>query len=401
LTRAADRARGSGPWGKAAVLFPAALLFNLACGFAGFGIIFYARDAFQASAGQIGWLVATPQLAYLAGCLAFPPLFGLLLPRHYLFAATGGTALLLAGLLAARSLPGLFVLYGLSGFLIALFWPPLMGWLSRGLKEQALNRTLRNFNLTWSSSHIVSPYAAGLLLERGGSLPLWAAAAASALACLLLWAGSLALPRIRTDREREPAGRQDPQAPDRSTPLRYPGWVGLAAGYLLMGLLSGVFPLVLRDSLGFPESRVGLLLLVRALFSTAAFWLLGRSSFWHFRPLPMVLGQAALSLLTLGLCFARSFLPLALLLAPVGSLTALSYNEGLFHGVSGSSRRAARMAVQEAVRTVGFVVGASGSGLLLQRTSFPRALGLTAAAIMATTAAQAVLAWRPAGRRRG
>jgi predicted MFS family arabinose efflux permease len=392
----AVRAR-PGHWGKSAVLFPAALLFNLACGLTGFGIIFYARDAFQASAGQIGWLAAMPQLAYLAGCLAFPPLFGLILPRHYLIAATGGTALLLAGLLTARSLPGVFVLYGLSGFLIALFWPPLMGWLSRGLEEQALNRTLRNFNLTWSSSHIVSPYAAGLLLERGGRLPLWAAAAISALACLLLWAAALALPKIRADRERELTGRRDTQAPDRSTPLRYPGWVGLVAGYLLMGLLSGVFPLFLRDTLGFPESRAGLLLLVRAFFSTAGFWLLGRSSLWHFRPLPMVLGQAALAALTLGLSFARSFLPLALLLAPMGSLTALSYNEGLFHGMSGSSRRAARMAIQEAVRTVGFVAGAAGSGLLLQRTSFPRILGITAAAILMATAVQAVLAWRPAG----
>jgi MFS family permease len=81
------------------VLFPAALLFNLTGGLASFGIIFYARDVFHASAAQIGWLVAMPQIAYLAGCLFFPPLFGLLLARHYLIVATGGTALLLAGLL--------------------------------------------------------------------------------------------------------------------------------------------------------------------------------------------------------------------------------------------------------------------------------------------------------------
>ncbi len=356
-------------WGKSAVLFPAALLFNLTCGLASFGIIFYARDLFHASAGQISWLAAMPQLAYLAGCLAFPPLFGLLLPRHYLVAATGGMALLLAGLMSARSLAGLCVLYGLSGFLIALFWPPMMGWLSRGLEQATLGRTLRNFNLTWSSSHIVSPYAAGLLLERGQLLPIWTAAGLSALACLGLLAACQALPRVKEDREREPVNGRDPQVPDRSTPLRFPGWVGL-------------------------------LLLVQAVFSTACFWWLGHSSSWHFRPLPMILGQAALAVLALGLAFARSFLPLALVLAPMGALTALAYNESLFHGASGSPRRAARMAINEATRTAGFVAGASGGGLLLQQSSLRRTLLVTAAAILAAAAVQALLARRlPASRR--
>jgi predicted MFS family arabinose efflux permease len=387
-------------WGKSAVLFPTALLFNITCGLSSFGIIFYARDLFHTTAAQIGWLAAIQQIAYLAGCLAFPPLFGLLLPRHYLIAGAGGMALVLAGLLAARSLTGLFVLYGLSGILIALFWPPMMGWLSRGQEAQSLGRTLRNFNLTWSSSHIVSPYAAGLLLELRPSLPIWAAAGLAAAACLYLLIACRALPEIRLDREREPAGRRDPRVPDRSSSLRYPAWVGQVAGYLVMGILSSIFPLFLRDTLGFAESRVGLLLLVRALFSTACFWALGRSSFWHFQPLPMILGQVGLAALTLGLAFARSFLPLALLLAPMGALTALAYSESLFHGMSGSSRRAARMAINEAARTVGFVAGATGSGLLLQHGSFRRTMLIAAGVILAAAASQTLLVWHAAGRGR-
>jgi predicted MFS family arabinose efflux permease len=125
-----------------------------------------------------------------------------------------------------------------------------------------------------------------------------------------------------------------------------------------MGMLASIFPLFLRDRLGFSESRVGLLLLVRAFFSTAGFWSLGRSSFWHFRPLPMILGQAGLAVLTLSLAFAR-------------------------------------MAINEAARTVGFVVGASGGGLLLQHASFSRVLVITATAILAATAVQVLLAYRP------
>jgi DHA1 family multidrug resistance protein-like MFS transporter/DHA1 family quinolone resistance protein-like MFS transporter len=95
--------------------------------------------------------------------------------------------------------------------------------------------------------------------------------------------------------------------------------------------------------------------------------------------------------LALGLAFARSFLPLALILAPMGALTALAYNESLFHGASGSPRRAARMAINEAARTAGFVAGASGGGLLLQRTSFRATLLVTAAAILAAAVVQILL----------
>jgi predicted MFS family arabinose efflux permease len=43
-------------WGKSAVVFPAALLFNLSVGLTGFGIIFYARDVLHGSAGRsVGW----------------------------------------------------------------------------------------------------------------------------------------------------------------------------------------------------------------------------------------------------------------------------------------------------------------------------------------------------------
>ena len=63
--RAAGRARVSLRWDKSAALFPAALLFNLTGGLASFGIIFYARDVFHASAAQIVWLVAMPRIAAL------------------------------------------------------------------------------------------------------------------------------------------------------------------------------------------------------------------------------------------------------------------------------------------------------------------------------------------------
>ena len=50
----------NGGHGKSAVLFPAALLFNLIYTLAGFAIVFYARDHFHATTSQVGWLAAAP-----------------------------------------------------------------------------------------------------------------------------------------------------------------------------------------------------------------------------------------------------------------------------------------------------------------------------------------------------
>ena len=64
-------------------------------------------------------------------------------------------------------------------------------------------------------------------------------------------------------------------------------------------------------------------------------------------------------------------------LAKVGAglSAALSYAGGLFHGIAGSRRRAARMAIHESVLNGGYIVGASVTGLLYQQFSMKAVVG--------------------------
>ena len=376
---------------KAALILPVTLLFYTALIVTTFSMIFYARDLFQASVSLIGWLAAVPHLCYFSGCFALRPLYRLLLPRYSLILATAAAAVLLAGMLLVRSLPLLFLLYGLFGFSLSLFWPPLMGWLSYGKEERALNTTLGRFNLSWSGGNIIAPFLAGFLLQRGLSVPFRVAALIMTVICLIVLTVSLIVPGIRRDHHRESLRRDSEKRGDRSTPLRYPAWIGLFASYVILGITMSIFPLYLREEIGLTETRIGLLLLIRALFSTLGFIILARLSFWHFKSWLMILSQALIILVVGAMAAMRTVPGFSVVLALFGLLFALSYDNSLFHGVSGSLRRSTRMAVHESLLTAGMIAGSAIGGILYQSGQFTRVLVFGCAVVAVAAAAQAAL----------
>lgn len=381
-------------FGKSALILPAAFLFYTAVTITTFSMIFYARDVFRAPASVIGWLAALPHLCYFGGCFLLRPLYRLLLPRHCLILATSAAAVLLAGILQTRSLALLIVLYGLFGLSLSLFWPPLMGWLSHGKEERELNTALGRFNLSWSGGNIIAPFVAGFLLQRGLSVPFTAASLIMGTVCLSVLTASLLAADIRRDRQREAAGGRGETGEDRSSLLRYPAWIGLFASYVVLGITMSIFPLYLREEIGLTETRIGLLLLIRALFSTVGFLLLARLSFWHFRSWPMVLCQGLIIAVVALMAALRGFLSLCPAMALFGLLFALSYNNSLFHGVTGSRQRSTRMAVHEGLLTAGMVTGSAIGGILYQSGNFPLVLAFACAAVTAAAAAQVVLILR-------
>jgi predicted MFS family arabinose efflux permease len=376
---------------KSALILPISLLSYTALIVTTFSMIFYARDLFQAPASVIGWLAALFHLCYFSGCFLFRPMFRLLLPKHSLILASASSTALLLGMLLVQSLAQLFLLYGLFGFSMSLFWPPLMGWLSIGKEERELNTTLGHFNLSWSGGNMIAPFIAGFLLQRGITVPFVAAASIMTGVCLTVLTASLVFPGIRMDRQRETIPEQRKTLEDRSTPLRYPAWIGLCASYVILGITLSIFPLYLRDEIGLTESRIGLLLLIRGLLSTLGFVVLARQSFWHFKPWLMILGQGLMVVLVAVMIILRSFPGLSLVLALFGLLYALSYSNSLFHGVTGSLHRSTRMAVHEGLLTAGTVTGAAIGGILYQSGPFLRVLLFGCIVVAAGAVAQTTL----------
>jgi MFS family permease len=372
--------------GKTAVILPAAFATEASVGLLTLGMIFYTREVFGLPPSLVGWVAATWQACYVTGCLTMGSVGERLRPRYSLILSTGGMCLAILGILLSRSAAFVFVFYGLFGFSMALFWPPLMSWLSANIEGAPLGRAMSRLTLAGSAANVISPFVAGSLSALSSSYPLYAAAGLLAANCLFLGGAAVALPRIRADRHLE-AGKKDVEGKeDRSTPLRFPAWVGLFATFTVLGVILTVFPMHARDELALSKSTIGAVLLARALCTAGGFVLLGRASFWHFRLAPMSAGLGLLVVLVVLMARVRGPVPLAFTLGAIGPLISLGFSGSFFHGASGSNRRAARMAIHEALLAGGLIAGSAAGAEVYQRFSMTTlslgCAGVLAAAIL-------------------
>ncbi len=357
--------------GKTAVIYPAAALNSIALGIANLGLVYFLRYKFGASAAAIGMIASAHSLAYFAACFLLRPFSSSLLPRYSLILSTGLNALFLILTLSSPSIGFVALFYSLSGLSLALFWPPMMGWVSTGLEGQKLNAALSKFNLSWSAGIIVSPYIAGYLTEQGRGLPFAVSAALYFSICLLVASASLVLHKVKTDRHVEPKKNRAAGSKDRSTPLRYPSWLSLLSVYAILGVLNVVLPIYGREVLGISERTVGLILLTRGVTTTIGFLVFGKADWWHFKSSPIIVTQVLAAGCVLLLGIVGSVGAYFLIVPVIGFLAAASYSFSVFHGASGSLERAKRMAIHEALLVAGMILGSSIGGDIYHRSSMP------------------------------
>ena len=346
------------------LLLYASFLANIGIGILNFALVFYMRDLFGAGSAQIGFLSSLWAVSYLAGCFILHRISGKLGPKRSLSVSALGMALFSFLILKSPSIIYLYIYAALFGFVTALFWPPLEGWLSEGYEGAALNKRVGRFNLSWSAALILSPYIAGLLIERSLTLPLMVTIGVY----VLLFTSFITVSTLFLKNHGHPVLKTDSEAenPDASTPLRYVAWMGIFSSYLINGIVLFVFPLYARDVLGIQESSIGLLFLLRALLSTGVFIFMSRTVWWHFNKFQMLAVQMVLAAFCFTLPVFKTWSSFALMFSFFGVLFAFQYSNSLFHGVSGSVNREKRMAVHEGVLTAGLITGSVGGGVVYQ-----------------------------------
>jgi len=349
---------------RAFLLLPAAFIANTGIGILNFSLVFYMRDVFNLSSAGIGWFSSLWAFSYFIGCSALHGLSRKVgAPFSIAFAVFGMTITVIIMMLSHSAIL-MFVLYSLFGFLTAMFWPPLMGWLSEGLEGHELNRMIGFFNLSWSTGLVLSPYLGGLLLELNFIYPFVSIIIMYSVLMISLFVFPIIIPSIIKVNKQGNVKLTDS---DHSTPLRYAAWLGNLTGYIIFGIIMFVFPLYARKVLHFSESSIGLLLLFRALFSTFVFIIIGKISVWHFKKPYILILQALLVLFAFSFSYFRSWLEYAAVLSLFGILFAGGYSSSIFHGVSGSINRERRMVIHESVLTLGVVLGATAGGEIYQR----------------------------------
>jgi len=359
--------REPGKLQKEMVCIPVSFLVAVALGLLNLGIIFYLRETRHLPPAYVGFFVAAWQLSYILACAVLRPASTRLFPKVSIALATFAIGAFIVLMLCSKSIVLAFVFFCLGGSAVSFIWPPLVGWLSHGLEGSRLNRAISRFNTSWSLGTVFSPFLSGLLSDRAAELPVYAAVAVFLSVSLVMLATSFALPAIRRDRYRDHRGKSSPGTVDQSTLLRFPAWVGGYTVYFTFGVVLNIFPLFASEKMSLSKSLIGTLLLIQALSSSGAFYLLGRSSRWQFKARYIVGLQGAVLLAVGALLAADSVALLLPLLFVFGVLSASSYVLGIFYGVSGSARRSSRMAVHESVLCLGIVSGSSLGGLNYQR----------------------------------
>ncbi|MGA2545108.1 MAG: MFS transporter [Rectinemataceae bacterium] len=364
-------------------IIPCSFFVSLAVGIVSLGMLFLIKGDYGAGPAVVGWFTALSAAAYFAGCLVFRPLSHRINASVSIILMCFISAIFLAAQFLLPSLAGAFVAYSLHGLASALIWPRIMGWLTSGLESHALSRASGSFSLSWSVGMTLAPFIAGTLSERGGALgygralPIYVGVALFFATGLFMLASSSLAPAPRpsfVDASRDRAATDvaaTEVATDHSTPLRYPGWIGLFAIYVLYSVLANIFPLYAKDELALSESAIGLLLLIRAATMTAGFWIFGRLRFWQFKPIYLPLSLAANVILDIAFIFIRTPSSFVLGLALAGVVQSFSYSLSIFYGASGAADRDKRMSVHEAVLTIGQILGSVGGGAAFQSISWP------------------------------
>jgi len=352
--------------GKTAVLFPSAFFTAVGMGVVSLGIIFYIREIFFATASQVGYFTALWSLCYIIGCIIIQPLFNRVLPRYLLIGASFLMFLCVSCILFTEKFLFAYLFYGLFGLATSFFWTPLMGWLSHDIEGVELGKIMSRFNFSWSAGIIISSPLAGVLSDIAPEIPIYSGGFLFLLTCFLITGASFKLSKIRSDTRTDPPKSARSQGIDKSTPLRFPAWVGIFMTWVAMGIILNIFPVFARDELDLSKGLIGILLQSRAVSATVGFILIGQWTFWHFKIVQMVIGQLFLAAIIFLMSFTSSPLLLTVLITFIGFINALSYSNSIFHGVSGSANRAGRMAIHESILSAGFICGSALGGLLYQ-----------------------------------
>ena len=382
-----------------ALLIPTAFVGCLAMGIINLAMLFIVKERFHAGPQAVGVFTALSSVAYFLGCIVLKRFSDRIGPRAAMSIMTLGTAGLFSLFIVVPSMALAFGVYFLYGLLTALFWPPMMTWLSAGLEGQELSKATNTFSLSWSSGGAIAPYVAGLLCELGLDIPIYVGIAIFALAGLVMASSGSLVPSPARTGGAEAAGTGSggtTQVADHSTPLRFPAWIGAFMIYAVLAVFSNIFPLFAKDELALSESRIGLLLLVRASFAAVGFWALGRFGFWHFRKRYIALGVFLLLLLDLAFVFVHAPAGFAVGLAALGLVQALCYNSSIFYGASGAVDRARRMTIHEALLTAGQILGSIGGGMAYQAYSWRTVFVFLAVIVGGGLVAQLVLLGRKA-----
>lgn len=384
--------------GKILLIYSLGFFGAAAGGLLALGMIFYLREFFGATQTEIGFFASLWSISYIVGCLSLKKVHGRYFPKNILLAVAASFLLIALSIALIKSFILVFVLYAFLGLSTSLYWPVMTGWLSAGYEGTRLGKIMSGYNFSWSTGTIISPFLAGSLSEINTIYPIYAVCLIYAFNALLLLCSIFLVPAIMNDKSylKVQGGKTESRkgAKDESSPLRFVAWTGIIFAFISFAVIMNIFPIYGKEVLGIPKSTIGLLLLVRAFFTTLAFLIMGTTSFWQFNSLQMKCVTIGLALCMLCMNFFYTTIPILITLSLIGLCFGAAYFNSQFHGVAGSTNRSARAGTHEVLLSVGAIIGSIGGGLVYQKFSMHMVYYISIGTLLAGLLIQHILCRR-------
>jgi MFS family permease len=292
------------------------------------------------------------------------------------------------GIFFVDNLGELYLLSITAYFCAAFFWPPIQAWIAELREASSLSKTLGNFNTAWSIGITIGPVIGGYLFAWDYRLP-WCYAAAINLFILLVIFNN-----VRGEEEVGSGETPSEIVLDKKNRIYLPLalWANFVCWFSLSNVQS-IYP-KLAVEVGFSPPLIGFFLFLIGGTQTVFFVLLGRSSFWHYRIVPLVGAHAVAAVGMLCVYMTAAVPVLTIAFASLGVGLALSYFSSIYYSVAGVLQKGKRTGIHEFIVGSGFLLGPLAGGICAQYIALGAPFLICAALLGLTACAEAVIVRR-------
>jgi len=351
----------------------------------------------HASSLEMGIIATSSGAVYALCCLVFMRFSSRLPPRRtVLMGCAASVTTFLAASTVVRNIPSLICIVVVLGVTWALFWPPLMSWMSRTVPPECMSRELGGFNQSWCIGDMIGGLLAGIVSQYFSISGVYLCSAAlGTVAFGLIWRRNGIRPESRgsgiaTPKPATEAGENSPKPNDVDRRFIYVGWIGLGTGFLCLGCFNGLFPLIARERVAFSDTTIGLCFALMGLCQLGAFQSLKKWSGWHYQLWAAVIANALfiVALLILRATARPVDLFVTSIVCPIAA--ALCYTASIFYGATGRLRKSTAMSVHEGLLGGGLFVGGLTGGWLAKQFG----IGVPFVVLSILLAAASLIQWR-------
>lgn len=326
------------------------------------------RNQLSGSKSAIGLTGGLGVGTYVLGCLIVGRYGRSLDPKRFVILSQIIACVLWTAIGFVPRLWMLFALLVIQGLAGSLFWGPMMGWVSTGHEGKRLNKSLGTFNLCWSVGAILGCFMGGYLYNVEYWLPFVICSCSTG--AVFFFVVRVPAPKYR----RQPGATQQADLPIQNPTLRtYRIMSRIALFTSTLGFGVAAAPLaILLGSMSLTAEVHGITGATYALARTFAFFLLVRTTRWHYKGGFLWACQIFAAAMIFAVGFCQAGWQVVVCVGAMGLSSAVMYKSSQFYWGSGGGQKSANLALHEAVAGIGVVTGSIGGGALAEWISIRR-----------------------------